>query len=239
MFPVIRSLILIGITLSAVVFAQGSDESSSPDKKKMGRRTWIIATSLPDGVKSPVTVLAGGKLSEVRLSKRSVGTSIKVPQDGIIRVVNPIVSAAGETTYETLASMMVPEGVRESLIVLAPAAILKPPLKFKSKVIDLDKFRGGNALFVNLTTLEIGVILGSKKTSIKTGQIGIVDIGGFSGSKSVPVSYYYRSPKQKKWNLISASTVPLRSSLREILIFSYNTELGQIGYHGMSFHVSK
>jgi|GEM_PF-2500861 hypothetical protein len=239
MFPVIRFFILIGMALSPVVFAQGSDESSSADKKKTGRRTWIVATSLPEGVKSPVTILAGGELSEVRLSKRSVGTSIKVPKDGLIQVVNPTVSADGETTYEILASLTIPDGVKDSLGILVPVPKLTPPLLFKSKIIDLDKFRGGSALFVNLTNLEIGVILGSKKKTIKTGRVEIIDGGDFSGSKSLAVSYHYRSPKEDKWNLISASTVPLRSSLREILIFSYNAELDQIGYHGMSFHVNK
>ena len=239
MFSVVPFVVFIGIALSPVVYGQDPDESSSSDKEERGRRIWIIATSLPDGIESPVTILAGGKLSEVRLSKRSVGTAIKVPKDGLVQVVNPVVSEDGVTTYESLASIMIPEGIRESLGILTPSPNLQPPLKFASKVVDLDKFRGGSSLFVNLTNLEIGVALGSKRKAIKAGQIEIIDVGDFEGAKSVAVSYHYRLPKKEDWSLISASTVPLRSTLREILIFSYNPELGQIGYHGMSFHAGE
>ena len=229
--------ILIGMALWSVAGAQNSEGPSLTDRKKSGRQAWIVATSLPDDVKSPVTVLAGGELSEVRLSKRSVGTSIKVPKDGVIQVVKPSLSEDGKTTYEILVSVMIPEGIKKSLIILAPVPNLKPPLKFRARIVDLDKFRGGNALIVNNTNLEIGVVLGAKKATLGTGQIQIMDVGEFSGSKNVTVSYHFRLPKQAKWNLISASTVPLRSSFREILIFSYNADLGQADYHGITFPV--
>ncbi|MFK7849843.1 MAG: hypothetical protein AB8D78_02595 [Akkermansiaceae bacterium] len=225
------------MALWSVAGAQNSEGPSLPDRKKSGRQAWIVATSLPDDVKSPVTVLAGGELSEVRLSKRSVGTSIKVPKDGVIQVVKPSLSEDGKTTYEILVSVMIPEGIKKSLIILAPVPNLKPPLKFRARIVDLDKFRGGNALIVNNTNLEIGVVLGAKKATLGTGQIQIMDVGEFSGSKNVTVSYHFRLPKQEKWNLISASTVPLRSSFREILIFSYNADLGQADYHGITFPV--
>ena len=151
----------------------------------------------------------------------------------------PILTEEGKPSYEVYVSAMIPEGVKESLIILVPVPNLKAPLKFKARVVDLDKFRGGNALFVNITKLEIGVSLGTKKISLKTGQIEIIDIGEFKGSKNVTVSYHYRLPKEKEWKLLSASTVALRSSLREILIFSYNTKMGQADYHGITFYVDQ
>lgn len=233
----IRLLILTCITLSSMVLAQDPAATASEDKEKKGRRAWLIATSLPEGVKSPVNVLAGGEVSLVRISKRSVGTAIKVPKDGLIQVVNPIVSEDGKTTYEILASLTVPEGVNESLGILVPVPDLTPPLKFRSKVVDLDKFRGGGALFVNITSVEIGVVLGSEKKTIKPGQIQIINLGEFTGAKSLTVSYHYRMPNEEKWNLISASTAPFYPAMREILIFSYNAEMKQVDYHGMSFPV--
>lgn len=235
----IRLLVLTGFTVSSMALAQAPEPTPAEDKEKKGRLAWLIATSLPDGMKSPVNVLAGGELSQVALSKRSVGTAIKVPKDGLVQVVNPIVSEDGKTTYEILASLTIPEGVNESLGILVPVPDLTPPLKFKSKVVDLDKFRGGSALFVNLTNLEIGVVLGSEKKSVKAGQIEIINLGEFTGSKSVPVSYHYRLPKEENWNLISASTSPFYPNMREILIFSYNAEMKQVDYHGMSFPVIK
>lgn len=239
MLLVTRSIIFMGIALSPVAFGQSPDTPLPDEGKKSGRRAWIIATSLPDGVKSPATVLAGGEFSEVRLSKRSVGKAIKVPKDGPIQVVKPFVTEDGEPSYEILVSVAIPEGIRESLVILTPAPNLKPPLKFMARVVDLDDFRGGNALFVNNTNLEIGVALGARKTSINAGKIQIVDMGGFSGSKNVAVSYHFRLPEQKKWNLISASTVVLRSSIREILVFGYDATLGQVDYHGITFPVAE
>lgn len=237
----IRSLLLIGIALASVTYGQTPARDNLPptEKKKSGRLAWLTATSLPKGIKSPVTVLSGEALIEVRLSKRSVGMPIKVPKDGKVQVVKPILNDEGETTYEILASAIVPEGVKQSLIILTPFPEFAPPLLFKTRVIDLDKFRAGSALFINNTKLEIGVALGDKKVSIKNGQLQIIDIGNFNGSKSMAVSYHYRLPKQKKWHLISASTTSMRSTLREILIFSHNSQFGGVDYHGITFHVPK
>ncbi len=222
-----------------MVLGQSEEASDSTEKKARGRQTWIIATSLPEGVKSPITVLAGGKLAEVGLLKRSVGKSIEVPKDGLIQVVKPIESKDDKPAYEILAASQIPEGVKDSLIILTPVPNLTPPLKFKSKVVDLDKFGGGDALFVNLTNVEIGVSLGDKRSVVDVGQIAVMDTGDFTGTKNMTVSYHYRVSKEEKWNLINASTVPLRSTRREILIFSYNTELAQVDYHGISFEPSE
>ena len=232
-------ILILGITIAPVILAQESNNPTQTDEKKSARRTWLIATSLPKGITSPVTVLAGGELSEVRLSKRSVGTAVKVPKDGLVQVVKPILAEDGTETYEVHASAIVPEGAKESLIILVPDPSLNSPLKFKTSVIDLDKFRGGNALFLNITNLEIGVSLGQKEVVLKSGQMEIVDTGKFEGAKNVTVSYHYRSPKEKKWNLISASTVSLKSAHREILIFSYNADLKRADYHGLTFFPEK
>jgi hypothetical protein len=239
MKTIIRLFLILGITFSSLILAQESNNPSKTDEKKAGRRAWLVATSLPKDIQSPVTVLAGGKISTVTLSKRAVGISISVPKDGLVQVVKPIILEDGKTTYEVQASALVPEEVKESLIILVPDPKMNPPILFRSSVVDLDKFRGGNALFVNITKLEIGISLGSKNVTLKSGQIEIIDTGKFDGAKNVTVSYHYRSPNEKKWNLISASTVSLKSSLREILIFSYNPELKRADYHGITFYVEK
>ena len=222
------------IALSPCGYGQNSDESSVAEKKT-GRLVWIVATGLPDGIKSPVSVLAGGELFETRLSKRSVGKPVKIPADRRIQLVQTVLSDDGKPSYTPIASALIPEGINKALVILSPAADLKPPLKFLSRVIDLVKFRGGSALFVNNTKLEIAVTLGTNKTFLRTGEIKLVDMGKFSGSRAVAISYHYRLPKQKQWKLISASTVPLRSSLREILVFSYNADTGAADYHGITF----
>lgn len=112
---------------------------------------------------------------------------------------------------------------------------LPAPLKFRAKVIDLNKFRGGDGLFINLTGYEVGVTLGEKKASLKPGQTGIIATGDFEGRRNATVSYHYREEGKKAWNLISSSTTMLLSDRREILVFSYDKQIGQIDYHGISF----
>lgn len=234
-----RYLILILTILLSAVDAQDTDKTASTSQKETPRQTWILATSLPDKIESPLNVLAGEKLSELRISRRTVGTAMNVPQDGVIQVVKRTDAEQGKTSHEILASVKIPEDMKESLIILVPDANLDPPLKFKSHIVDLDKFRVGHGLFVNLTEFEIAVVLGDGRTSILPDQFGIVKIGELEGKDSISISYNYRTSKDEDWSLISASTVSPRNSTREILIFSYDTELSQIGYHGMNFSVNK
>ena len=234
-----RYLVFSVIVLSHSAYSQSPDSDGVNDQtaKPKGRLLWIMATSLPVGVSSPVKVLAGEDLTEVKIMKRAMGLPVKVPKDGIIHLVSPemIINDKGESAYERYASIQIPEGVRNSLVILIPDAKLPAPLKFRSRVIDLDKFKGGDSLFMNLTNLEIGVALGKLKKPISPGKIEVLDVGKFDGTKVVTVSYHYRNSAKKPWNLISASSVALVSSRREILIFHYDENLGQVDYFGMSF----
>lgn len=235
----IRYFIFIISILISAVYAQKADKPASTAQKEITRQTWVIATSLPNKIESPLNILAEEKLSELVISKRIVGPAIKVPKDGIIQVVKRTEPKQGEILNEILASVKIPEDIKESLIILVPDSTLDPPLMFKSHVVDLNKFRVGHGLFINLTKFEIGVTLGNDLTSIPADQFEIVKIAEIEGTESIPISYKYRPSKDKDWSLISASSVSQRNSTREILIFSYDTELNEIGYHGMNFNMIK
>lgn len=194
-----------------------------------------MATSLPPDVQSPLKILIGKELAEVEIMKRSLGLPVGVPEDGMMHVVKPVTDSEGKPAYERFVTVGIPEAVKKALVILFPDPNLPAPLKFRAKVIDLDKFRGGDALFINLTGYEVGVTLGEKKASLKSGQTGIIATGDFEGRRNATVSYHYRKGGEKAWNLISSSTTMLLSDRREILVFSYDKQIGQIDYHGISF----
>lgn len=227
------SLLLAGF-LGVSLLAHGQTKSAAPQPPK-GRQAWIMATSLPPDVQSPLKILIGKDLTEVEIMKRSLGLPVAVPEDGLMYVVNPITDSQGKPAYERLVSIGIPDGVTRSLVILFPDPKLPAPLRFRAQVIDLNKFRGGDALFVNLTGYEVGVTLGEKKTSLKPGRTDIIATGDFEGRRNATVSYHYRAAGEKAWNLISSSTTMLLSDRREILIFSYDKQMEQIDYHGISF----
>lgn len=199
------------------------------------RQAWIMATSLPAGMESPIHVLIGDKLTEVEIMKRALGNPIKVTRDGLFHVVKPDTDDGGAPKHKRLASVKIPGGFTKSLVILFPVPDLPPPLRFRAQVIDLDQFRGGDALFINLTSAEIGVALGDKRATLKPAGIERIGFGNFEGKKNATISYHYRQVGEKTWNLISASTAMLVSDRREILIFTYDDELEQISYHGITF----
>lgn len=234
-----RNLIWIFTILLSSVYAQDTDKPESTAEKGTTRRTWILAASLPEKIESPLNIFAGSKLSELIISKRTVGAPMNVPQDGVIQVVKRTQPEEGKTLQEVLVSVKIPEDMKESLVILVPDTTLDPPLLFKSLIVDLEKFRDGHGLFVNLTQYEIGVVLEDRQTSILPGQFGIAKIIELEGAGSTSISYKYRPSKDENWSLISASSVSPQNTTRQILIFNYDKELSQIDYHGMNFNINR
>jgi hypothetical protein len=229
--------LLTFIAASLHVLGQTETAESVETAPSKGRQAWIMSTSLPKDVESPIKVLSGNRLTEVKIMKRGLGLPVRVPTEGILEVVNPITNAEGKPAYERYASIKIPDGVNKALVILFPVSGLPTPLKFRTQVVDFEKFRGGDALFINLCQYDIGVMLGEKKSTLKPGQIVIMATGDFEGIKNSKTSYYYREAGQNTWNIISQSTTMLVSGRREILIFSYDHELGQIDYHGLTLPV--
>jgi hypothetical protein len=55
----------------------------------------------------------------------------------------------------------------------------------------------------------------------------------------VPIRYSYFHPVIKVWKMLSASTVVLRSTRREIWIFSWDPRFKRVDYHGITFPVTQ
>lgn len=236
---IIRLLLLSLLFGGCVLHAQENGETNP--KKPAGRLAWLVATSIPENLENPVSVMSGTKISEVTLSKRSIGEPVKVPADGIIRIVRKVENPqdSSKPTYLTLAQALVPEGVEKSLIILGPAPKKAgSDLVFLTKVQNLANFKGGDYLFMNLTTLNIAVQLGEKKIGLKPGDTLINDAGSPSSATNVPVSYHFFDQAEDKWKLISASTVVVQPTRREICIFSWDPHYDRVDYHGVTFPVT-
>ena len=112
-------------------------------------------------------------------------------------------------------------------------------LVFHTSVKDLAGFRGGDSLYINLSKMKVAVRLGKKALQLGPGEIKIHSGRGITKSTNMPISYHYMLPAQKKWKLISASTVVVRPTRREICIFSWDTRFNRLNYHGVTFPVTR
>lgn len=232
---------IVGLLAQAPLAAQDEPPAGAEEQapKARGRVAWLVSTSLPEGLENPITVMAGADLVQVTLSKRSPSEPIKVPDNGILRVVRKIENPEEPTKpkFLTLAQVQVAEGFNKALIIFVPAPQNSQGLVFHSRVQDLSKFKGGDYLYINMTNLKVGVDMGKAKAEIKPGEVRIMEAPALSEPVNTPIRYSYHHPEKEKWQTISASTVVLYPTRREICIFSWDPRFNRIDYHGITFPV--
>src|SRR6478672_4122457 len=213
LFSSLLTFLFSGLHLSA------QEPADSKPKAPTGRLVWFVAASLPDNLENPVSVMTGTDIKPITLSKRMASEPVKIPADGIIKIVRKVPNPAdsAKPTYLTLAQAVIPEGMAKAMIILAPAAPKEgSSLVFQTKIQDLAGFKGGDYLYLNLTSLNMAVQLGDKKLGIKPGETTIYDAGGLAAATEMPVSYYSFDPEDKKWKMLTASTIIVQPTRREI-----------------------
>lgn len=230
---------LLIVLFSALPLCAQEGDDGEP-RKARGRVAWFVATTIPEDLENPVDVMIGKEITQVPLSKRSVSEPVKIPASGIIKMVREVPNPEdpGRPIYLTLAQARIPEGMPKALIVLMPAKKSESGLVYHTKVQDLAKFKGGDNLYLNFSPMNVAVQLGETKLGIKPGDFKIYHAPRLTKSTNVPVKYLYFHPKQEKWKMISASTIVLRSTRREICIFSWDPRYERINYHGVTFPVT-
>jgi hypothetical protein len=227
----------LGFSAASPLFAQ-EDGTAGPRKAK-GRLAWFVYTSVPDELENPVTVMSGKDISQLLLSKLSPSEPVKIPADGILRLVREIENPKDpkKPGYLTLARATVPDTVTNAIIILIPVAKNSNGLLFKAKVQDLASFKGGDTMFVNMTKLMVGIELGQAKIKVKPGQSKIHNPLGAAKAVSLPIRLSYFHPKRQKWDMITASTVALYSTRREMCIFIWDTRYNRVDYESITFPV--
>lgn len=206
-----------------------------------GRVAHMVYTSMPEGFENPVKVMAGTEVVSLELSKRMASEAVKIPADGILRIIRPVDGPVDATkpAFATLAQALVPEGVDKALIILIPTPKKAgSDLVFRTEIHDLAAFTGGDFLYLNLTSLNVLVEMGKDKLTLEPGKTKIFDAPNLAEPTNMPTRYSFFHPVQKKWRMLSASTVVLQSTRREICIFSWDTSLERVDYHGITFPVA-
>ncbi len=225
--------------VSGLLPLTAQNDAVEPTKKQAGRTAWFACLGLPDNLENPVKVLGGQEMIDVELSKFMTSAAVKIPADGIIRIVRQVPDPANQdkTKLLILAEAKIPENVREALIILAPVSKPEADLVFKCMVQDLASFKGGDRLYINLSDTNIAVQLGETNVAVPALQAKIYSSPALTEPKNMPITYRFYHPQEEKWKMFSASTIVVRPTRREIYIFNNGTRLGNIKKHSILFPV--
>lgn len=230
--------ILLFIVVLATSAALAAEDASveSREKAARGRVASFVYTDLPDGLENPVSVMAGEEIHQLLLSKLSPSDPVKIPADGILRIVRKVENEKdpGDSDYLTLAQAKVPESVVNAVVILMPAAENSKNLLFHTKVLDLDASKGGDSMFLNMTNLKIGVELGESRVVVNPGEIKSQNPLGDSKTVTIPIRLSYFHPEKDKWAMITASTVALYSTRRELCIFNWDNQFNRVDYESIT-----
>jgi hypothetical protein len=219
----------------------GAGAGAGGDKaKKPGRSAWFAClAAIPEGVENPVNVMGGKEITQLEIPRYMTSEAVEIPEDGILRIVRavPDPENPAETKYLVLAQATVPAHVREALVILAPLPKPEGDLVFLAKVQDLASFKGGDRLYINLSTSQIRVRLGNDKVTVAPGQADIYHTPRLAKPTNMPIMYEFYAAEDKKWKMITASTVVLRPTRREICVFNSGSRIGMIEKHKILFPV--
>jgi hypothetical protein len=231
---ILHMLLIVSMQVQAEPSIDNEDES-----KLAGRLAWFAYSHLPETVQNPVKIISGKDLLLVTLSKRRVSEPVKIPQDGVLRLVReePDPDKPGKMLLITIAEALIPQEVKEALVILIPLSKPDGNRLFRTKIQTLEEFRGGDWLFMNLTNAEIGIRLGGVNTLVKPNGIGIRSNRDLSGPVNMDFNYNYKLAGETEWRLLTASTTVVMPSRREICIFSVNPHNSRISYNGLTFPV--
>jgi hypothetical protein len=229
----------LGFSAAFPLFAQ-EDGIAKPRQAK-GRMAWFVYTSMPAELENPVSIMSGKDISQLLLSKLSPSEPVKIPADGILRLVRKIENPKDpkKPEYLTLAQAAVPDAVTKAIIILMPVAKNPNGLLFKARVQDLATFKGGETMFLNMTNRKIGIELGQAKIKVEPGQFKIHNPLGAAKSVSLPIRLSNFHPERKEWDMITASTVALYSTRREMCIFIWDTRYNRVDFESITFPASE
>lgn len=223
--------------LSCVAPSLAQEGKVTEPKQPKGRVAWFVYTSMPEDMENPVSIMAGKEVTQVLLSKLSPSDPVKIPADGILRLVRKVPNPQDpqKPEYRTLAQATVPENVGDAIIILMPMAKNPSGLVFHARVQDLTSFKGGDTMFLNMTNLRIGVELGRDKIEIESGQSKVHNPLAGAKSASLPIRLSYYHPDRKEWAMITASTVALYATRREMCIFNWDPRFNRVDYESITF----
>ncbi len=237
---IMRSILCsLCILVSTTLPLLAQSESGADTGKKFARSAWFACTSIPDGLENPVKVLTGDEITKLEVHEFMTSDPVKIPEDGMIRIVREVsdLEDPKKPKYLVLAVAEIPEGVREALIILVPLPEPKGTLVFRALVQDLADFKGGDRLFINMSNTNIGVQIGKTKIAVPAHQSKIYESPKLSKPANMPIIYQFYHPVREEWKLLTASTVVLYPTRRQICIFNNGSRIGNVKRHNILFPV--
>jgi hypothetical protein len=230
---------LFFLLCAGILNLSAQTETGEKKPESTGRLAWFACLSKPEGLENPVKVLVGEKLTELELPEFMTSEAVKIPDDGMIRIVRvtPDPADEGKPKYIVLAAANIPVGVHEALVILDRIPQPAGDLLFRSKVQDLAAFKGGDRLYINLSDTNIRVSLGKATVPIRPREARIYESPKLANPENMPVMYEFYHPIRKEWKILTASTVVIRPTRREIFVFNNGTRPGNIKKHGILFPV--
>lgn len=208
--------------------------------RSSGRSAWFACLStIPPGLDNPMKVMGGEQLTEVELPAYMTSAPVKIPEDGVVSIVRAVPDPANpeKATYVVQAQAKIPENMREALILLLPLPKPQGDVLFHARVQDLASFKGGDRLFINLSATPVRVSLGETKVTVAPAQSNIYRAPNLDKPANIPIMYEFHHPERNEWRILTASTVVLRPTRREICVFNDGTRPGNIKKHGILFPV--
>lgn len=234
-----KTLCCLGLLFSGILPLTAQSEPGGDKHSGAGRSAWFACLSKPEGLENPVSVLAGDKLIKLELPEFMASEAVAIPPDGILRIVRatPDEVNQGKMKYQILAEAKIPENVREALVIMTPFAKPVNHLLFQTKIQDLANFKGGDRLYINLSDTNIRVRLGKTAVAVEPKQANIYKSPSMAEATNMPIMYEFYHPERQQWKILSASTVVLRPTRREICVFNNGSRIGNIKKHGILFPV--
>ena len=92
---------------------------------------------------------------------------------------------------------------------------------------------------MNTTKCKVGIEMGKTALVVKPGEVKIFNSKISSDPVNMALRYSVNDPEKEEWKVISASTVAIYPTRREICIFSWDVKYDRINYHGITFPVSE
>lgn len=215
----------------------GQAEPESEKREESGRLAWFVCTSIPGDLENPVKVQSGELITNLELPKYMASEPVKISDDGVLRIVREVANPEDpeKPKYLILAEAKIPEAVREAMIILVPLPKLEGDFIFQAKVQDLANFKGGDRLFINMSDTNIGIQVGETKVPLPARGSKIYKAPSLAKPINMPIVYQFYHPERKEWKLLSASTVVVRPTRREIVIFNNGSRIGNIKKHKILF----
>ncbi len=236
-----RNAVCYTLLSFALILPLAGQSGPGGDKPRQpARSAWFACISaIPDGVENPMKIMGGKDITEVELPNYMTSAPVKIPDDGVLSIVRSVPDPENpeEPKYVVQAQAKIPENVREALILLVPLPKPEGDRVFLTKIQDLASFKGGDRLFINLSSTQIRVNLGEAKVTVAPAQSNIYSVPALTKPTNTPIMYEFYHAGEQKWKLLSASTVVLRPTRREICVFNEGSRPGNIKKHGILFPV--